>query len=427
MRRSSTSPGLVAALVVCILLAGGCSDSPSDVDSEASGSVDVVRVSPGQAVQIRSISTLSDRNGEPTQMTIMHAVAIAIEDYGLIHGRFAVGLGEPLDDLCSAEGGEAAAMEVVADSSVVGVIGPSCSVASTEAAPLISRAGMVLISSSNTSPALTSNLAGVPGDHYYPGYYRTAHNDLYQGRAVADFIHEDLGHGRVAAVHIGEAYTEGLAQAFLDAFEQHGGIVTSFIEIDPEATDLMPVLAEIASGSPDALFMPLFSSEGRSLAEQARAFDGLEDLTLIGADSLLTSQFLELDFTRGMYLAGPDLRFGENANWATGANAEQISQRFLARIGESPDGAFWAHAYDATTLLLDAITASSHLEGQVLAIDRAAVRQYLNQVEDLEGVIGTIDCDEFGDCSPAKISIIKHLDPGNPEASLGNVVYEFSP
>ncbi len=418
---------LAAALVVCILLAGGCSDSPSDVVSQEGVSLGVVRVGVGQGVQIRSMSTLTDRAGEPTQMTIRHAVAFAVEDYGPIHGRFAVELGEPLNELCSADGGQAAAEEGVADGSVVGVIGPSCSVAATEAAPLLSAAGMVLISPSNTSPALTSNLAGVPGAHHYQGFYRTAHNDLYQGRAVAAFVHEVLGHERVAAVHIGDAYTEGLAQAFKDAFEQRGGVVTGFIEMDPAATDLSPVLTQTLSGSPEALFMPLYSEEGSSLAEQVRQFGGLEDLTLIGADSLLSNQFLSLEFTSGMYVSGPDLRFGENANWATGANAGQIIQRFVTRIGEPPDGAFWAHAYDATILLLDAITASSHLEGRELVIDRAAVRRHLSRVQGLDGVIGTIACDGFGDCSPGKISIILHLNPDQPEASRNNVVYEFSP
>ncbi len=419
--------GLAAALVVCVLLAGGCSDSPSDLASQEGGSLGIVRVGPGQGVQIRSISTLTTRSDEPTQMTVRHAVAFALEDHGPIHGRFAVELGEPLDGRCSADGGRAAAEEVVADGSVVGVVGPSCSVTATEAAPLITAAGMVLISPSNTSPVLTSNLAGVPGDHYFQGYYRTAHNDLYQGRAVAAFVHEELGHERVAAIHVGDPYTEGLAQAFKDAFEERGGVVTGFIEMDPAATDLSSLLTQVSSGSPEALFMPLYSEEGSRLGEQARQFGGLEDLTLIGADSLLSSQFLSQEFTRGMYVSGPDLRFGENANWATGANAEQIIQRFVTRVGEPPDNAFWAHAYDATTLLLDAITASSHLEGRELVIDRAGVRRHLNQVEGVEGVIGTIACDGFGDCSPGKISIILHLEPDQPEASRSNVVYEFSP
>ena len=52
---------------------------------------------------------------------------------------------------------------------------------------------------------------------------------------------------------------------------------------------------------------------------------------------------------------------------------------------------------------------------------------YLDQVEDYQGIIGEITCDEFGDCGPGRISIIEHLDPSDPDASRDNVVYRFSP
>ena len=71
-------------------------------------------------------------------------------------------------------------------------MGTSCSGAATAAAPLITGAGMVLISGSNTSPALTSDLAGTAGSNWSEGYYRTAHNDLYQGAAAAKFAYEVL-------------------------------------------------------------------------------------------------------------------------------------------------------------------------------------------------------------------------------------------
>ena len=58
-----------------------------------------------------------------------------------------------------------------------------------EASPLLSAAGLVMVSPSNTSPVLTSDLAGNAGPHYHPGYFRTANNDLYSGQAVAEFAY----------------------------------------------------------------------------------------------------------------------------------------------------------------------------------------------------------------------------------------------
>ncbi len=71
------------------------------------------------------------------------ATGLAVADYGQIKG-FDVSVGTGLDDLCSAEGGQAAAQTIVADEQVVGVIGTSCSGAATAAAPLIAESGGVL-------------------------------------------------------------------------------------------------------------------------------------------------------------------------------------------------------------------------------------------------------------------------------------------
>jgi len=83
-------------------------------------------------------------------------------------------LGASLDDLCSNDGGQAAAQQIVADEDVVGVVGTSCSGAAVAAVPLITAAGMVIISGGNTSPALTSDLAGNPGPNFRRGLSMTA-------------------------------------------------------------------------------------------------------------------------------------------------------------------------------------------------------------------------------------------------------------
>ena len=150
------------------------------------GSLGVVTVEAGDAIQIRSLEAIT---GDVSffGLPIDRATQIAVDDYGPIHG-FDVDTGTSLDDLCSNDGGQAAAQQIVADEDVVGVIGTSCSGAAVAAAPLITDAGMVLISGGNTSPALTSDLAGTAGPNYSVGYYRTAHNDLYQGAAMAKFV-----------------------------------------------------------------------------------------------------------------------------------------------------------------------------------------------------------------------------------------------
>ena len=205
-------------------------------------------VETGESIQIRSVNNIS---GDVARLgvTRQRGVELALADYGGVHG-FEVSMGVGMTDGCSADGGRQAAESVASDPDVVGVIGTSCSSAATTAAPIPTGAAMVMISPSNTSPALTSDLAGTVGEHHHPIYYRTSHNDLYQGQAVARFLHEELGVTTAAALHDRDPYTQGLAEAFAAAFESLGGTVTGGVDFDREDTDLIPVLTEAASESP---------------------------------------------------------------------------------------------------------------------------------------------------------------------------------
>ena len=390
------------------------------------GSLGVVTVEAGDAIQIRSLEALT---GDVAffGLPIDRATQIAVDDYGPIHG-FDVDLGTSLDDLCSNDGGQAAAQQIVADEDVVGVIGTSCSGAAVAAAPLITDAGMVLISGGNTSPHLTSDMQGTVGKDRSVGYYRTAHNDRVQGAAVAEFVFSELGISTAAAIHDGDPYTEGLAQAFKDFFEEAGGTVTVFSAVNKDDTDMVPVLTEVAAGSPGLLFFPIFQPAGDFIADQAPNVPGLEDTVLMAADGLLNTNYLSLPQTRGMYFSGPDQRFGENVNQSTGKSAVDFLATYEAAYGEKPAAPFWAHGYDATTLLLDAIAAASWVEDGNLMIDRQGIRDYLDSVQGYQGLIGTINCDAFGDCGAAKVTVVQNIGgEENAETSLNNVVFSYAP
>ncbi len=401
-------------------------EEEGDGEAMEDGGLGTVVVEAGAEVQVRSLNAITGDVaflGLPNQRGVEQAIA----DYGDIKG-FSISMGEGLDDLCSADGGQAAAQSIVADEQVVGVIGTSCSGAATAAAPLISEAGMVMISPSNTSPALTSDQQGNAGDNYNVGYYRTAHNDLFQGAAMAEFVFTDLGLTTAASIHDGDPYTEGLASAFNNAFEALGGEITGFTAVAKEDTDMVPVLTEIAQGSPEALFFPIFQPAGDFVADQAPGVSGLENTTLLAADGLLVDGYLELEQSEGMYFSGPDTRFGTNANQSTGVTAEEFLATYESNNGQAPEAPFWGHAYDATAMLLDAIDAAS-TEGDdgSLVIDRQGVRDFLNGIQGYEGIIGTINCDEFGDCGSQKITVIEHLSADDLDASKANVVFEYAP
>jgi branched-chain amino acid transport system substrate-binding protein len=400
-------------------------DETTTTAGEPAGEFEPVVVAAGEAVQIRSLQAIT---GDVSTLGIpnQNSTELAIADYGQIQGHD-VTYGTGLDDLCSADGGQAAASQIVADPQVVGTIGTSCSGAAAGAMPLISDAGHVMISPSNTSPSLTSDLAGNAAENYFPGYYRTAHNDLFQGRAAAEFMFNEQGITKAAAIHDGDPYTDGLATAFADAFTELGGEIVIYTAVQKGDTDMVPVLTEVAGAAPEAIFFPIFPPEGNFIVQQIGGVAGLEDVLLMAADGLLVDNFLALAESEGMFFSGPDQRYGTNTNGVTGKSADEVLAAYNETFGVAPTAAFWAHAYDATVMLLDSINAVAVDNGGELTIDRQALRDQLNAVEGFEGLIGTLSCDDFGDCGATKITVVEKnaADQVTVADALPNVVFEF--
>ena len=406
------------SLLALLILAGAC--VPADFESPALGTV---VVGGGEEIQIRALGALT-RAGElgvPSQ----RGVALAIADYGRIKGH-SVSMGAGLDSLCSTQGGAAAAQTVTGDQRVVGVIGTACSVAAAAASPILSEAGLVMVAPSTTSPSLTSDLRGNAGSNYHPGYHRVASNDLYQAEAVADFVYNELGLRSMAAIHDGDPYTSGLTAAFTTAFEQLGGSVAVAM-VNKGDTDMLPVLTEVAAGSPEGLFLPIFPEEAGPILRQSSQVDGLEGLTRIGGGGLLVSEFLALPESEGFYFAGPELDFGGNVNEATGRSGDELTAAYQEKYGESSTSAYLAHAYDATTILLRAIEEVAVAEGDALYIDRARLREALAGTSGFSGIIGAISCDEFGDCGTGRVQISQHTDSTMTDVERLPVVYRYAP
>ena len=402
-------------------LASGCGEKEEPLGFEA-GALGAVEVGAGAAVQVRSMLPLTVAGLLNSAESIQEAIELAVEDHGPIHGR-AVSLGQPVDTRCSSEGGGEGARAIVADPQVVGVIGPACSGASVGASPVLSAAGLVMISPANASPDLTSDLAGNPGPDYHPGYFRVYSNGLYQARAVARFAHDELGLRRMAVVHDGDSFTHGLATAFVNAFSELGGEVAAIATVGKGDTDMSAVLENFAAAGPDGIFLPLFAPEGCHFVSQARKVEELEEAAFIAGSATGTQEFLGKPESEGVYLSGHDTDFGTNANQVTGKDAKALSAAYQA----AADANFFYHAYDAATLLLSAVESVAVEEGGKLYIDRGALRREIGVTAGFQGITGTLTCDDFGDCGTGRVNIYYHADSGITDPAQLPVVYRFAP
>lgn len=318
-----------------------------------------------------------------------------------IQGRDGMLLGRDIelvveDSLCSAEGGQSAAQRVAADETIVGVIGTNCSGAAQGALPIISEAGMLMISPSNTSPSLTNDDTEA-GGAYLPGYYRTGHNDLFQGAMAAQFAIEVLEATTLATIHDGDPYTEGLASVMADEFAVLEGEVVFQGAVSKGDTDMTAILTEIAATSPDVVYFPLFEPESNFIAAQLVNTPGLEDTVMITADGSLVASFPGNtgEAAIGVYMSGPSV---------TGEAYDNFRALWEEEYGGAPPSGFHAHAFDATNLLLDAVEAVAVEEDDgTLVIGRQALRDALNGVMGYEGLTGILTCQSespyAGDCA----------------------------
>ncbi len=355
-----------------------------------------VDIAPNEPIHIAYLLVVAGPN-ESLGVDSRNGIEIAIDDVG---GKI---LGHPIkfdgeDGGCNAEGGQAAGTKLAADPTIVAVIGTSCSSEARAAVPLLSKAGFVIISPSNTAPDLTE-----PGNpNNYPGYLRTAHNDRVQGAVAAKYAYEVLGVKTAATIHDGSLYADKLQQVFAENFKQLGGTITLQTAVDPNQTDMSSVLADIAAGKPELIYFPIFLPAGGLIIRQAKTTPGLENVQLMGADGLFSPDVVTAagDDVEGFRVSSPLIR---------GAAYDAFVAKYEAKFGKKPISIFHAHAYDAFMMVKAAIekVAVQDPDG-TLHIPRQALRDAMYATKDFPGLTGVLSCTPTGDCANPVIGVYEY-------------------
>lgn len=377
---------LISLLVLASLVLVAC--GPSVPAFECTDAIGCVDIAPGDPIHLAWALTVSGATA-PLGEDARGGVEIAIDDKGELLGHPIELTGE--DTLCNAEGGQAAGTKLAADPTIVGIIGTTCSSEARAAMPLISAAGMTMISPSNTNPDLTNP------DHpdHWAGYLRTAHNDLFQGAMAAQFAFNELGLTKAATIHDGSPYAQSLQEVFAKTFAELGGTITAQEAINVGDTDMKPVLTSIATGAPEIIYFPIFEPEGDLVAQQAKEVSGLETVALMAADGTFADSFPEAtgDAAVGMYMSGPYL------DSAIPAYADFLA-KWTAKYGGQPPSGYHAFAYDATNIFFAAIEKVAVVdEDGTVHIGRQALRDAVYATAGFNALSGVLTCDANGDCA----------------------------
>lgn len=379
-----------------------------------------VTILPDEPIELGVLQSLSG-SMSPVGKTQLNSIQLAIKQ------RDAQILGHPLvlhteDDLCSEEGGANGALKLAANPQIVAVWGTTCSNAATQASQILSEAGRVMVSATNTAPSLTEVGSKAASD-WYVGYFRTTYNGAKVGEVAAQFAIEQLGVKTAATLNDGDAFTQGLSEAFEQEFRKLGGKVVLSGVVNKGDRNMKPILKSIVASQSQILFMPLFPAEATELLHQLRQIPDLSNLVLITGDSLQSDPVLTAIGEDGVGL------YFVSFAWPDQEALAQLEQAYDAEYGQSPEHPYYGFAYDAVNIVLEAIsTVAVRSPNGTLQIGRQALRDALYNTSNFPGVTGSLSCNQFGDCASGHFSILQFKDPAAGLKGLNaNRVYLYEP
>jgi len=316
---------------------------------------------------------------------ISQAAMIAISDAGQFQGFSFELVAE--DDGGNAEGGAAVANKLVSDPQVVAIAGHIFSGATAAAMPIYEAAGIPMMSPSATNPPLTQSGSTV--------FNRCVFTDAAQGKFAAEYLYNKLGIKKLAIIHDGQAYGQGLAQVVNDEFTALGGTVVAFQPITPGVSDYTTELAVIASKAPEALFFGGYTGEAVVVVNEMKQ-SGLEGVIFFGDDGTFGQDFLDRTGANGEGAYSTSL-VPSASPAKTAFDAAYLAAYSLTAGKLSP---YTWTAYDSAAVLVKAIESVAVLGGDgKLYVPRAALVAAVRATSGYQGLSGTITCDATGECS----------------------------
>ncbi|MBI3628586.1 MAG: branched-chain amino acid ABC transporter substrate-binding protein [Candidatus Rokubacteria bacterium] len=363
------------ALVTLVTLVALVLPAGSRLDAQGKGTIKIATQSPlsgGQAALGEGIKLA-------TQLAIEKLKA-PLEKTG-----FKVEL-VPFDDQAKPDVGVANAKNIIADPSILVVIGHLNSGLAIPSSEVYKEASLAMVSPANTNPTVT--------DRGYPNVFRVCGRDDVQGAVGAEFA-KSLGIKTAYVIHDKTTYGQGVAEFFKAEAEKKGIKVLAF-EGTEEKSNFDPLVTPIKARNPDLIYFGGLYEQAGPFFKQARE-KGVKS-KFMGPDGMDSS-----DLTRiagkavvGMYytsVSGPVSVYPQ---------AKQFAEEYKKKFGKNPEP-FAAQAYDATAIALRAIQTAAKSGA---APSREDVSGAIHKIKHT-GLTGTIEFDQKGDPKKALYFVLQ--------------------
>ena len=254
----------------------------------------------------------------------------------------------------------AAAERLVTADRVNAIVGGDCSGVTIAMLQNVAKPnGIVMISPSATSPALST----IEDDGLF---FRTAPSDARQGEVVADILQE-MGIREAALTYTNNDYGKGLADSIAANVEMRGGTITISVPHEDGKGDYSAEVAALAAVGGDILIVAGYLDQGGKGIIQAALDSGAFDQFFL-PDGMIGDSLLEA--------IGPDL----DGSIGTVPGTDSPGATRLEDMLGMAAGPFVSESYDAVALILLAMQAagsadSGAFKDHVMAVANAPGEQ----------------------------------------------------
>ncbi|MGW1254300.1 branched-chain amino acid ABC transporter substrate-binding protein [Streptomyces sp. NPDC002513] len=307
---------------------------------------------------------------------------------------------EALDDQKQPSQGQQNASKLVADSNVLGVVGPLNSSVAESMQKVFDDAKLVEVSPANTGPALTQGADWQTKKvRPYKAYFRTATTDAIQGPFAAQYVYNDAKKKKVFVIDDKKTYGAGLAGTFTEEFKKLGGKVVGTEHINPDTTDFSAVVTKVKNSGADVVYYGGEYPQAGPLSKQLKAAGA--KIPLVGGDGIKDDAYGKL--------AGPestgDLATSVGAPVDSLPSAKQFISDYKAAGYKDEYSAYGGYSYDSAWAVIEAVKkVVEDNSGKLPSDARAKVTAAMQNVS-FDGVTGKVSFDEYGDATNKQLTV----------------------
>lgn len=337
----------------------------------------------------------------------------SIEGFKLAYWPFDNALGAQPSQLRGREN----VKRMIAEPSVLGMIGPYTSSVARVTMPVANLAHLAMVSPATTGSCLTvaerlckPTLAELRPDGSN-NYFRITPRDPLQGKAMANYASTKLGLRRVAAFNEFGAEGSLYISEFSKEFALFGGTLVYQQDFDDDPDDFSSFLIQAKARGAEAIYA--VASQGQNACKVAAQMTGLmPGAVLLGVDGITVVDECLADLGAtppGVWATLPTVDAGTSTDPAVKKLVADFRKAYGNASTASLVDPYTFAAYDCARILIDAISRAIKANGGKLP-SRVQVMAALAETNNFVGVTGTYSFDKNGDAVSPMMSVYKVHD-----------------